>query len=360
MPMALCIQGHFEAVQTMNYTEDTPRAGEYLRLTLALLAKHNLCANPINYTVWYEYVSGKNVKLKQAVDRLILENPPLTNQKIEGVYQAFVTDGDRIVISRLLTKVNLMLREITRHVAETGGDLAGHGQALDNLAGKLRQVDDLDGVKKIVDQMMETTRDIIRSGSRLQNRMEVSSKDLSQLHRELAISQQEARTDALTGLVNRRGLEKQMELERIRARQNNSAFSVILMDVDYFKTVNDTHGHLVGDSLLKGISRILQAQVRKKDMVARFGGEEFLVMLPETGMEGAYAVAEKIRRALAQKEWSIKESGRRIGRITASMGIALYDLSETDIGVIHRADAALYKAKSGGRNQVVVQPALAN
>ena len=344
----------------MNYTEDTPRAGEYLRLTLALLAKHNLSANPVNYTVWYEYVSGKNIKLKKAVDRLIRESLPLTNKKIETVYQAFVTDGDRIVISRLLTKVNLMLREITRHVSETEEDLAGHGQALDELAGQLQQVDDFEGVKDIIDQMMDTTKALIRSGSELQTKMEVSSKDLTQLHRELEISQQEARTDALTGLANRRGLERRMELERIRARQNNAAFSVILLDIDYFKKVNDTHGHLVGDSLLKGVARILMSQVRKNDMVARFGGEEFLMLLPETDMEGAYAVAEKIRRALAKKEWSIRESGKRIGRVTASMGIALYDMKETDTGVIERADKALYQAKTRGRNQVVVQPALAN
>ena len=344
----------------MNYTENTPKAGEYLRLTLAHIAKHNLSANPVNYTVWYEYVSGKNLKLKQAVDFLLEKSPPLTNQKIEGLYQKFVTDGDRIVISRILTKVNLMLREITSHVTETEGDLAGHGRALDKMAGQLQDVDDFDGVRHIIDQMIDTTKAIIKSGSRLQNRMEVSSKDLQQLHRELEVSQKEARTDALTGLANRRGLEKRLEIERIRARQNNTPFSVILVDIDYFKKVNDRFGHLVGDSLLKGVARVLRSQTRRNDMVARFGGEEFLILLPETDVAGAYSVAEKIRTTLLNKEWTIKESKKSIGLVTASMGIALYDMDESDNSVIHRADAALYKAKAQGRNQVVIQAELAN
>lgn len=338
----------------MNYTESTPQAGEYLRLTLAFLARYNLPATPVNYTVWYEYAAGKNYKLKRAIDALVEKDQPLTGKQVEMLYRKFVTDGDRLVISRLLTKVNLMLREITSHVTETEGDLAGYGHALDNMAVQLQNVHDFEGIKHIIDQMIETTKAIIHSGSRLQTRMQVSSKDLKQLHKELEISQKEARTDALTGLINRRGLERRMELERIRARQNNAPFSVILLDIDHFKKVNDTFGHLVGDSLLKGVARILDSLIRKNDMVARFGGEEFIILLPETSAEGAYAAAEKIRTVMSGKEWTIKESGKSIGQVTASMGIARYALDESDDSVILRADAALYRAKSQGRNQTVV------
>lgn len=340
----------------MTYTENTPKAGEYLRLTLAGLARHNLSANPVNYTVWYDAVSGKNLKLKKALDQLIASGQPLTNKKLQALYQKFVTDGDRLVIARLLTKVNLMLREITSHVLETEGDLAGHGQSLGSLADELEKIDDYEGVRRIVDKMLAETRSIMKSGSRLQNRMKVSSEDLRQLQKELEVSQRQAMTDTLTGLANRRGLEKRMELERIRARQNNSPFSVILLDIDWFKRINDEFGHLVGDSMLKGIAGILRSQTRKNDLVARFGGEEFLVLLPETDAQGARAVAEKVRAVLSQKEWKIKESGKKIGQVTASMGIALYHPEEPDNNVVQRADEALYQAKAQGRDRVVVQP----
>lgn len=339
----------------MNYTENTPKAGEYLRLTLAFLAKYKLSANPINYTVWYEYVSGKNLKLKQALDTAIEGEQPFSNKKIEAVYQKFVTDGDRIVIARLLTKVNLMLKEITGHVLETEGDLAGHGQALDSLADQLSGITDYEGIQVIIDQMLDQTRALVQSGGRLQSRMKVSSEDLSLLQRELEKSQKEARTDSLTGLANRRGLEKRLEIERIRARQNNKPFSVIMVDIDYFKKVNDTYGHLVGDSLIRGFSRVLKEQIRQNDLAARYGGEEFLILLPETGISGARAVAEKIKTVLSAKKWKLKESGESMGQITVSMGIALYDLDESGNEAINRADIALYQAKSRGRNMIVTQ-----
>ena len=339
---------------TYMYTEDTARAGEYLRLTLSSLAKHNLMANPVNYTVWYDAVSGKNNKLKRVLDQMVESGEPLNDQNVQALYQKFVTDGDRLVIARLLIKVNLMLREISSHVAETKGDLAGHGKTLDSLAGELESVGDLGGIREIIDRMLEETRALISSGDRLQTRMKVSSGDLQQLQKELDDARKQAMTDGLTGLANRRGLEKHMELERIRARQNNAPFAVILLDIDLFKRINDTFGHLVGDSLLKGVAQILNAQTRGNDFVARFGGEEFLVMLPETDETGARAVAGKVKSVLEKKEWRVKDSGKVIGRVTASMGIALYRLGEPGTQVIQRADAALYRAKDEGRNAIVV------
>lgn len=344
--------------EDMNYTEDKARAGEFLRLTLNYLVKYNLSANPVNYTVWYEYVSGRNLRLKKAIDLCIQADRPMDDQSIETFYKKFVTDGDRLVISRLLTKINLMLRDITRHVLETEGDLAGHGRNLGDLAEKIKDVHDFDGIRVLVDQMLRETRALVKSGSRLQSRMKVSSQDLQQLHRELEKSQKEARTDALTGLLNRRGLAKVFELERIRARQNREPFSVIVIDIDHFKKVNDVHGHLVGDSLLREISRILKTHLRRNDTAARYGGEEFLLLLPETDIQGACAVAGKIRNALSVKEWTVKESGQRMGQITVSMGIARYNLREAEETLIQRADSALYLAKNSGRNQVITEDQL--
>jgi len=342
----------------MNYSEDKSKAGEYLRLTLGYLAKYNHSASPVNYTVWYEYVSGKNLKLKKAIDSSIKEAKPLNNQNMELFYQKFVTDGDRIVISRLLTKVNLMLREITNHVLETEDDLAGNGTLLTALSEQIHEARDYEGIKQIVDQMIIATKTLVNSGSKLQARMKISSSDLKQLHLELEKSQKEAQTDSLTGLINRRGLEKRFELERIRAKQNNNIFSIIMVDIDHFKKVNDTFGHLVGDSLLKGISQILKNQLRRNDLAARYGGEEFLILLPETDLAGAGAVAGKIQKDLSTKEWKLKESGKSMGAITVSMGISIYAMNESGKDMIKRADDALYMAKNTGRNKILTQASL--
>lgn len=342
----------------MNYTEEKTKAGEFLRLALNYIAKYNLPANPVNYTVWYEYVSGKNLKLKKAIDRTFKADIPLNNPQVEGLYQKYVADGDRIVISKLLTQISLMLRDITSHVSETEGDLAGHGNRLGDLAGQISEAGDYNEIKIIVDQMLMETKALLNSGKRLQNRMKISSEDLKQLQQELEKSQQEAQTDTLTSLINRRGLEKRFELERIRAKQNNMPFSILLIDIDHFKKVNDSFGHLVGDSLLKSLARLMTAQLRKNDIAARFGGEEFMILLPETGIDGAKAVGRKIQDALSTKEWKIKDSGESMGKITVSMGIAQYKFNEPEKALIKRADDALYFAKQNGRNQIISQEML--
>ncbi|MCD4678226.1 MAG: GGDEF domain-containing protein [Desulfobacula sp.] len=342
----------------MNYTEERSKAGEYLRLALNYIAKYNLPANPVNYTVWYEYVSGKNMKLKKAIDHSFENAKPLNLGKVEGLYQKYVADGDRIIISKLLTKISLMLKDITDHVSEADGDLTGHGKNLGALAEQISEAHDHNDMRNIVDQMIVETKALVKSGRRLQTRMKISSDDLKQLHQELEKSQQEAQTDALTLLINRRGLEKKLELERIRARQNDSPFSIIMVDIDHFKRVNDTFGHLVGDSLLKSLAYMLKEHLRRNDIAARYGGEEFLILLPETGIEGAKAVAQKIRKTLSTKEWKLKESGKSMGKITVSMGIAIYKFNEPEESLIKRADDALYLAKNKGRDKIITQEEL--
>jgi diguanylate cyclase len=342
----------------MNYTEERQQAGEYLRLALAYMAKHNLPADPVSYTVWYEYASGRNAKLKKVIDQSVEKKIDLDREKVEKLYQKYVTDGDRIVIGKLLTKISLMLKEITRHVSESVEDLAGSGEHLEQLSDQIAKVQNYDDIRNIVDQMIDETRKLVKSGKRLQNRMKISSEDLKQLNQELEKSQKEAQTDTLTGLINRRGLNKQFEIERIRTKQNDTVFSIILLDIDHFKLVNDQYGHLVGDSLLRGIAKLLNAHLRQKDIAARFGGEEFLILLPETDIKGAVAVGQKIQKTLAAKEWKIKESGQTMGKISVSMGIALYQANESEKDLISRADNALYMAKNNGRDLIVTQDEL--
>ncbi len=342
----------------MAYLEERNRAGEYLRLALTYIAKYNLPANPVNYTVWYEYVAGKNMKLKKAIDASLDAAKPISAGNVEILYQKYVADGDRIVISRLLTKIALMLKDITGHVLETEGDLAGHGKNLGELADQISKAHDYNEIKDVVDQMIVETKELVDSGKRLQKRMKISSEDLKQLQQDLEKSQQEAQTDVLTSLLNKRGFEKRFELERIRAKQNEIPFSLIMVDIDHFKKVNDSFGHLVGDSLLKSIANLLKSHLRKNDIASRYGGEEFLILLPETGIQGAKAAAQKIRDTLATKEWKLKETGKPMGKITVSMGIALYKLNEPEEALIKRVDDALYLAKNRGRDQIVTQDEL--
>lgn len=154
--------------------------------------------------------------------------------------------------------------------------------------------------------------------------------------------------DELTGLENRRAGEQSAEREIARARRTGHPLSFVLFDVDHFKRVNDTHGHLTGDAVLREVSRYLTELPRGGDTAVRWGGEEFLVILTDVGLDGARIFAERVRRAIEQLRIG------EVGPVTISAGVAELELGEEEPGpAIARADACLYEAKSRGRNRVV-------
>ncbi|HET7839579.1 MAG TPA: diguanylate cyclase [Rectinemataceae bacterium] len=162
-----------------------------------------------------------------------------------------------------------------------------------------------------------------------------------------------SRVDYLTGLLNRRAFFEGIEPERSRARRHGRTLCVLMADIDDFKLVNDSHGHDAGDLALKGVARLLDAVLRKEDMKVRWGGEEFLAILPETGIGGGAATAEKLR-ALVEAN-AFPTHGAPI-RLSISVGIALDDGGDID-AVISRADQALLEAKRAGKNRVMVSSA---
>jgi two-component system, cell cycle response regulator len=161
-----------------------------------------------------------------------------------------------------------------------------------------------------------------------------------------------AHTDHLTQLVNRRALTVRLIAEMERVRRYNAPLAILLVDLDHFKLVNDTYGHLAGDEVLAAVANLLQHAVRSVDMVARYGGEEFVIVLPETGVQGALAFAERIRERIATHRFPISE-GQEI-HVTASLGVANFPSPRLDSvdDLFHAADIALYRAKDGGRNLV--------
>jgi two-component system cell cycle response regulator len=164
--------------------------------------------------------------------------------------------------------------------------------------------------------------------------------------------EQLATTDALTRLMNRRAMLERLSVEVDRARRFHSQLSLLMLDLDHFKSVNDKHGHLSGDGILRQVGTLLAGEVRTIDVVARYGGEEFVLLLPETGVDGAVVFAERLRVHVGEHEFEL-ESGAN-NHLTCSIGVATFpspNVSSTE-DLFARADEALYRAKSGGRNQV--------
>ena len=156
-------------------------------------------------------------------------------------------------------------------------------------------------------------------------------------------------TDALTGLLNRYGLQRSLQSELSESRRYARPLSCLLLDIDFFKTVNDNYGHAAGDAALMQTARVLTEAVRGSDVVCRYGGEEFLILAPDTNIEGAAALAEKIRVAVSSRVFG---DGERVFKLTLSVGAAELRSDESGNDMIARADEALYQAKQAGRNRV--------
>ena len=156
------------------------------------------------------------------------------------------------------------------------------------------------------------------------------------------------RTDPLTGLANRRYFLEVLDNIMSLARRHRTPLSLIMADLDHFKTINDTYGHAGGDQVLQDFGALLKKYSRREDLAARFGGEEFIVALPLTDLHGAISFAEKIRLGLEGMEWEQIKS-----KVTGSFGISQFHPEDTPESFIERADKALYRAKAAGRNRVM-------
>jgi len=217
--------------------------------------------------------------------------------------------------------------------------------SLDNLLKKFQSREQY--LKVAVEELKSTRKKLEEMNKELEKKVKERTHALEEANKLL---ESLSITDPLTGISNRRNFDYELRQEVSRALRYMTKLSCIMFDIDHFKKVNDTYGHLVGDEILKMIGSILKKHLRIHDIPARYGGEEFVVLLPETGLDDAYKVAEKIRDLI--KNSVISKNSEKI-RITVSLGVAEFDPErmKEPKELVDAADKALYMAKNNGRNR---------
>lgn len=234
---------------------------------------------------------------------------------------------------------------MTSHASLDTAIMAIQSGAYDYL---MKPFEDLQLISAVVQRAVEKAI-LIEEKRRL---METLKKNNEQLEHVNRILKELAIRDGLTGLYNHRYFQEALTMELARSRRHERTFSLIFMDVDFFKKYNDTHGHLQGDQLLATLGKILKDRLRFTDIVARYGGEEFVALLPETSKGNARRLAENLRQCVADHPFPGAEV-QPLGRVTVSMGVAAFPEDGTDSPtLIQCADQALYQAKRNGRNTV--------
>lgn len=319
---------------------------------LRLMREHGIPPEPENFAVWYAYAAGSNVALKRDVDTLIAGEEAFTPSVNARLYREHVTSSvDSGQLERTAQQLEAELGNVLTALSDAGDDAARYGTTLEQAAEAMA-----DGTSNAVGAMLArlavATRQMQHENHSLQSRLETSTDEISLLKADLENLRHEAATDGLTGVANRRLFDEEIERAVARSVEDGAPLSLLMVDIDHFKTFNDTYGHPVGDQVLKLLAATVTACIKGRDTLARYGGEEFAVILPETALEGAMALAESIRRTVGNRQLRNRHTGESLGSIAVSIGVACLQTGEAPENLVSRADAALYQAKAAGRNRV--------
>lgn len=210
-----------------------------------------------------------------------------------------------------------------------------------------------DAIRALLGGIRKQIADIVDHGRQFETKLDDYSSEITGLTRQLEQTKQAAMLDPTTGIGNRRKFEQALKDILADLAQFNDKVSVLLADVDNFKNVNDTLGHNVGDQVLRLVAHTFSTNLKGGDVVARWGGDEFAAILPNTNLDNAMAVAENVRSAMNSRSLKNKDTGETMGKVTLSVGVSTYRQGDNAHKLIFRADQALYEAKRLGRNRTI-------
>ncbi len=252
-------------------------------------------------------------------------------------------DNTSEMASEFLDKADEILDGVADTVTSFVSGAREHKEVMESTIENIRKLPTSDDeINRELDAMLSSHEELLTKSSEVENILLEKTKIISELQNQL-------RLDPLTGLLNREALRKDIKKEISRARRYNYPVSVFMADIDHFKNVNDVYGHLVGDSVIKITAKLIEQGVRESDSVYRYGGEEFLALLPHVDAESAEICAERIRDKIANYLFVDKKNDISIS-LTISIGITEFHDEDDDTSLVARADKALYLAKQSGRN----------
>ena len=320
---------------------------------MARIAAEGLQPTPPYFTVWYTYYSGQLPDLTRVVDRLAATGQPFTPAELDALWQRFFSyDREQKVVRDTGERIQGALVQLIDLLRSAGVDAGRYAGTLCQFSARL-DTPELEPLRSLLDVIVTETELVARLNQELERRIQATAAEMEELRRSLDGARREADTDALTGLFNRRRFDAVLYETVSQAALSSQPVSLLMLDIDHFKKVNDSHGYAVGDQVLALVARMIRERLRAIDTAARFGGEEFAAILPDCALAGALKMAEKIRRAIASRQIVNRSQNRTLGTITLSIGAAGLVPGETPAALIERADRGLYAAKHAGRNRVV-------
>lgn len=343
----------------MSLPVSADEASKFAKEAMARMGGLGIAPSPDNFMVWYAYVSKKDPDICSRIDWMLENGRVFDAEECSSLYLRCVafesneveTKRDTALVSAS-ADIEQSVSDVMAMLEEASADTARYTETLTSAGGELASAEAAGAVRKIVSNLVEETKRVAEQNRKVNDRLEQSNREIAELNERITDARKEAMCDGLTGLENRRSFDIQLQSATTDARKNGTVLSLLILDIDHFKKFNDTHGHLLGDQVIKLVARCLTDCTKGNDTPARYGGEEFAIILPSTDMEGAAAVAQQICETVASKRIRRKATGETLGSVTISIGAAQFAGQETPEELIERADTALYAAKNAGRNRV--------
>jgi diguanylate cyclase len=321
-----------------------------------LLAQTGLPPEPEVYELLYLHVSGADVALSREIEQLVAAGE-LSSDAIKGLRRAHLGDIAATEVLALVEAAQESANQLAERLDRGHADLRAYDAAIaaeDEALSVSRTAHEL---ADLVQRLRRANATMMAANRRLEADIQAATLETGRLLDRLETAERSARTDPLTGLLNRRGVMEALKRAQARALRDGEPLSVALVDIDHFKRVNDQWGHAIGDEVLRCVGGHLQAHARRMvgdaAFAGRHGGEEFLVALPGHAVQQAAAVLDNSRAILARQLLRRADDGASLGRVTFSAGVAQLRPADSPDSLIDRADAALYTAKRSGRDRVL-------
>jgi len=320
---------------------------------VARAAKAKFSLTPQAYCVWFGYYEGTNGELIKELGELEATGKAFTEEIHDNLYKKyFLPEDEEGVVAQVQEQTQHLLEGVLGGLLDANKNTAQFGGQLGNYAQKLKKATKVSDVQGIMKNLLQDTAQMAASSKQLESKLEEATKQAEALRQQLHQTEEEATRDGLTKLHNRKAFDGKLAELFDDFKKGKGYFSVVFLDIDFFKKFNDTYGHQVGDLVLQTVGGILHNSVKGSDFPARYGGEEFIVLLPSTVLENAKLVAEQLRVKISVKKPKKSATGEVFERITASLGVSQVRPEDTPESVVARADKALYFAKESGRNNV--------
>ncbi len=287
----------------------------FAEIALGQIRSLKQTAVPRNYEIWYIYATGLNANLNKAINETLARTGKLSEAELELIYETYLSQGrlsDQIdkVGSRVIGELDQVMALVSNSLGHTVEFSDTLNESSKNLASSSG---DRQSILSIVEKLIISTKTMYDTNKEMESRLAASRKEIASLQQNLEEVRAESMTDPLSGLSNRKFFDRSMAKMIAEMREKSDTMTLLILDIDHFKSFNDTYGHLTGDQVLRLVAQTIKQCIKGRDVAARYGGEEFAVLLPMTRLRQGLTVADQIRRAVMSKELKKKSTGEVLG-----------------------------------------------